>query len=58
MTMITLMLILRTGVDDIPGADYVDVETDDNGNSGVDCKHGNDYVDVETDDNDNAECRC
>ena len=56
--MVTLMLKPMTGVDDRPCTDYINVETDDNGNSGVDCKHGNDYVDVETDDNDNAECRC
>ena len=43
---------------DSPGNDYVDVKTDDNGNSGVDDRHCSDYVDVETDDNDNAECRC
>ena len=34
--MITLMLKPMTGVDDRPGTDYVDVETDNNKNSGVD----------------------
>ena len=56
--MITLMLKLMTGVDDIPCTDYINVETDDNGNSGVDDRPGTNYVDVETDDNGNSECRC
>ena len=52
------MTMQNAGVDDRPVTDYIDVETDDNGNSGVDDSPVTDYIDVETDDNDNAECRC
>ena len=52
--MITLMLKPMTGVYDRPSTDYVDVETDDNGNSGVDDRPSTGYINVETDDNGNS----